>query len=157
VLESSGLASEGYLLFGRRYRGRLEGRDVSVTFLPAQGLRPAQLDLTVSARLGLRAALAACRPVLDCGDCPRLELDPAGWDGSPIWTRDGKGVRRLLADPAARAALAALLAGPGGGRRELCLQPERMWLRGRGRRLTEAQLRRWLDGLQALAQAAERD
>jgi hypothetical protein len=117
VLESSGLASEPCLLFGRRYRGRLEGRDVSVTFLPAQGLRPAQLDLTVGARLGLRAALAARRPVLDCGDCPRLDVDPAEWDGSPTWTREGEGVRRL----------------------------------------TEAQLRRWLDGLLAVAQAAERD
>jgi hypothetical protein len=156
VLESSGLASEPYLLFGRRYRGRAEGRDVSVTFLPAQGFRPAQLDLTVGAQLGLRAALAARRPLLDCGDCPRLELEPVDWDGPSLWTRDGEEVRRLLGDAAARAALGDLVGGAGGPRCELYLQPERMWLRMRGRRLTEAQLRRWLDGLLALAGAAER-
>jgi hypothetical protein len=157
VLKPMGFISELYFFFGRRYRGRIEGRDVVVAFLPAQGLRPAQLDLTVSAGLGLRAALAPRRPLLDCGDCPRLELEPADWDGPFIWTRDAEGVRRLLADPAARAALGDLVGGAGGPRCELYLQPERIWLRVRGRGLMEAQLRRWLDGLLALARAAELD
>jgi hypothetical protein len=51
--------------------------------------------------------------------------------------------------------LAHLLGGPG-ERRELYLQPERIWLRMRHRRLTEEQLHRWLDGLLALADAVER-
>jgi hypothetical protein len=155
LLEARGLVSRPYLLFSRRYHGRLEGRDVAITFLPALALQPAQLDLRVNARLGFRAAVAPRLPLLDCGDCPRLDLAPSSWEGPPIWTRDAEGVRRLLADPAVRSALAYLMAAPGTAPGDIYLQPATIWLRIRPRRLTEEQFRGWFDGLLTLARAAE--
>jgi hypothetical protein len=155
VVESLGFVCEPYLLLGRHCLGRRQGRELAVTFLPAQGLRPAQLDLHVSARLGLRAALGPRRPLLDCRDCPRLKIGSWEWDGPPIWTRDGDKVRRLLTAPAVMTALHDLTVGQGGGRCDIYLQPERVWLRIRQRRLTEEEVRGWLDQLLILAEGAE--
>jgi len=40
VLALRGLASENYLVFGRQYRGKSEGREMVVRFVPWQGIRP---------------------------------------------------------------------------------------------------------------------
>ena len=68
VLTSAGLVPEGYLAFGRRYRGMLQGREVEVTFLPSRGVSAAQLNVCVSTSLGTRVAIARGKPLLDCGD-----------------------------------------------------------------------------------------
>ena len=157
VLTSAGLASESYLLFGRRYRGVIQGRHVEVTFVPAQGANAAQLNVYVSASLGTRVAIARGKPLLDCGDCPRVNLDESPLGGFQVYSRDGEYARRLLADSEVRDALERLLdGGDVAGIREVYLQPERAWLRARPHGLTEGLFRQWLDDLIALAEAGEK-
>jgi hypothetical protein len=157
VLTSAGLASESYLLFGRRYRGVIQGRQVEVTFLPPQGVSAAQLNVYVSASLGTRVAIARGKPLLDCGDCPRVNLDESPLGGLQVYSRDGEYARRLVADSEVRGALQRLLGdGDVVGSREVYFQPERAWLRARPRGLTEGLLRQWLDDLTASAEAGER-
>ena len=72
VLTSTGLGSESYLVFGRQYRGVIDGREVEVRFVPSQGARSAQLDTHVGAKLGARMAVGQQRPLLYCRDCARL-------------------------------------------------------------------------------------
>jgi hypothetical protein len=157
VLTSAGLVPEGYLAFGRRCRGVIRGREVEVTFLPSQGVSAAQLNVYVSASLGTRVAIARGKPLLDCSDCPRVNLDEALFGGLEVYSRDRESARRLLADAKVRGALQRLLdAGDVVGSREMYLQPERTWLRARPRGLTEGLFRQWLDELIALAEAGER-
>jgi hypothetical protein len=157
VLTSAGLVPGGYLAFGRRYRGVIRGREVEVTFLPSQGISAAQLNVRVSASLGTRVAIARGKPLLDCGDCPRVNLDEALLGGLQVYSRDGEYARRLLADSEVRGALQRLLDdGDEVGPREVYLQPERVWLRARPQGLTEGLLRQWLDELIALAEAGEK-
>jgi hypothetical protein len=157
VLTSAGLVPEGYLAFGRRYRGMLQGREVEVTFLPSQGISAAQLNVYVSTSLGTRVAIARGKPLLDCSDCPRVNLDEALLGGFQVYSRDGEYARRLLADSEVSGALQRLLDdGDVVGSREVYFQPERVWLRARPRGLTEGLFRQWLDDLIALARAGEK-
>ena len=157
VFTSAGLASESYLLFGRRCRGAIQGRHVEVTFVPSQGVSAAQINVYVSTSLGTRVAIARRKPLLDCGDCPRVNLGEALLGGFQVYSRDGEYARRLLADTKVRSALQRLLdGGDVVGSREVYLQPERAWLRARPRGLTERLLRQWLDDLTALAEAGEK-
>ena len=79
-----GLASESYLVFGRQYSGIVEGREVGVRFVPSQGVRPEQLNIHVSAKLGARMAVGRRRPLLDCRDCARLEVAELGLGYLPV-------------------------------------------------------------------------
>jgi hypothetical protein len=157
VLTSAGLVPGGYLAFGRRYRGTVQGRQVEVTFLPSQGISAAQLNVYVSASLGTRVAIASGKPLLDCGDCPQVNLDESPLGGLQVYSRDGEYVRSLLDDSEVRDALERLLDdGEVSGVREVYFQPERIWLRARPRGLTEGLFRQWLDDLIALARAGEK-
>ena len=157
VLTSAGLVSEGYLAFGRRYDGVIRGRQVEVTFMPAQGANAAQLNVYVSARLGTRVAIAREKPLLDCGDCPRVDLDDSPLSDFRVHSHDKEHARELLSNPAGRDALQHLLDdGDLAGLGEVYLQPERVWLRARPRRLTEGLFRQWLDDLTALAEAGDK-
>jgi hypothetical protein len=124
-MESLGLAGSAYGLFGRRYTGELEGRSVEVCYSPAYALNAARVDVYVEAKLGARMAVGRQRPLLDCRDCPRLDLGEGV--GYAIYARDEPAALRLLADPEVRAALDRLMQV-----REvpaLYVQPERLWLR----------------------------
>jgi hypothetical protein len=157
VLEPPGWISGSYLAFGQRYRGTVQGREVEVTFLPPQGVSAAQLNVYVSASLGTRVAIAKGKPLLDCGDCPRVNLDDSPLSGFQVYCHDEKHARELLSDPAGKGALQRLLDdGDVIGSREVYLQPERAWLRARPRGLTEGLFRQWLEDLIALAEAGEK-
>ena len=157
VLTAAGLVSEGYLAFGRRYRGVIQGREVEVAFLPSQGISAAQLNIYVRASLGTRVAAARGKPLLDCAHCPRVNLEELPLDSFQIFSHDKERVRKLLSDPALRGALQRLLgAGDPAGSRDVYFQPGRVWLRARPRGLTEGLFRQWLDDLITSAEAGER-
>jgi hypothetical protein len=155
TLEAMGLVSERYLAFGRRYRGAVDGRDVEVTALPGYGVHSPQADLRVTANLAFRMAVGRQRPLLDCRDCPLLELEPPKWAGLQIYAGDAERARRLLDDPASAAALQRLI-GEAPGLIEVYVQPERIWLRARIHAVTGVRVQRWFDDLLALAEAGER-
>ena len=95
--------------------------------------------------------------MLDCGDCPRVDLDESSLGGLQVYSRDGEFARRLLADSEIKDALERLLdGGEVAGIREVYLQPEMVWLRARPRGLTEGLFRQWLDDLIALAEVGEK-
>ena len=154
-----GLAPESYMIFGRRYQGPVQGRQVVVTSLPARGISPAQLDIHVGAGVGLRMAMGARRPLLDCRDCPRLRVDQTGWTDLHVYAEDAQTAQRLLADPEFGEAARRLLV-EGEGNREVYLQPDGVWLRAHPRAsqqrlgLAGADVERWLADLLALADAA---
>jgi hypothetical protein len=151
-----GLTVESYAGFGRRYHGELDGRHVEITYQPPQMIRRALLNVTVGTSVGTRAALAPQRPLLDCADCPAVDVEAAGLSELLIVAEDGAWMRHLLAQPASAATLSRLLGDQATlGTRDLYFQPGRVWLRAHPRQLTEPRFRRWLDDLLAIAEAAE--
>lgn len=153
VLLPAGLASHGYMLFGRAYRGTLEGRPVDVYYL-SRGVWPALLDVHVGARLETRAAVGRSRPLLDCRDCPLV--DWPGLSGLRVYAQDGARIAPRLAAPASQAALERLVLDQAiSGFREIYFQPGRIWLRAHPTRMAPPQFQRWLDDLLTLAQAVE--
>ena len=156
VLTSTGLASESYLMFGRQCRGKVEGREVEVRFVPSQGVWPAHLSLRVSAKLGSRMAIGQRRPQLDCRECVRLEVEESGLSHLQFYAQEEGHARRVLVDPASREALIRVMeAHEEQGFRELYLQPEWVWLRAHPRWMTEDLLRQWLEDVWALAEVGE--
>jgi hypothetical protein len=152
-----GLHAQRFLVFGRRYQGTVRGRAVRVDFMPASGLRPAQLNLYVAATLDTRMALGRRRPLLDCRACSRLDVPGVGLEALQVYAPDEARAMHLLADPLPRAILVRLFDAHGlCGLRELYLQPERVWLRVHPRALAEGQVRRLLDDLLALVELSER-
>jgi len=86
VFQMRGLAAGRYHLFGRSYRGLVDGRVVKVVFLPPRSLQRALLNMTVSAKLAGRMAVGARTPLLDCRDCQPVEdgwMICWPWPGSP--------------------------------------------------------------------------
>jgi hypothetical protein len=156
VLAQAGLSTESYMLFGRRYHGELEGRAVAVTFMPAQVIRPAQLNVTVRADLGTRIALGRERPLLDCRDCARVDVVGTAWEGLHVYARDAPRAQRLLDDATACDLVSRILADRDGrGLREIYVQPDRVWLHARPYALTAAQFESWFRDMLVLAEVSE--
>jgi hypothetical protein len=158
VFAPYGLTSRGYLVFGRQYHGEVESRQVDVDFVPAQGQRPALLNVYVSAAAGTRVAIGGQKPLLDCANCQRVTVDEPTLDYLHILAQDAAWVHALLADPANVAALGRLLEEQETlGLRELYVQPHRIWLRAHpSPQATEPHIQQWLNDLLALAQAVEK-
>jgi hypothetical protein len=151
-----GLTPEGYMGFGRQYHGEIKGRQVEVTYQPAQMLKPALLNVYINASVGTQAALGPGKPLLDCGDCPAVDVEAPELDQLHIVAQDEAWMRRLLADPANAAAVSRMLGDQETlGLRELYLQPNRIWLRAHPKQIKENHIQRWLDDLLILAEAIE--
>jgi len=157
ALTSRGLAGQNHQGFGRQYHGFIDGRQVEVIYVPAQGLQRALLNVSVSAEIETRAGIGERRPVMDCGDCARVVVEGIELAGLEVYGEDEPWVRRLLAVPANRICVGRVLAGQRrDGLRELYLQRGRLWLRARPpARAAEEHILLWLDDLLALAAAAE--
>jgi hypothetical protein len=151
ALTPLGLTARGYMVFGRQYTGAIEGRQVEIRYTPAQNIKPAVYEVYIATNTGTRMALGRQRPLLDCRDCPPVEVSGVGLDGVQVFSQDPTRAQGLLADGSTRAILARLLAGPA----ELYVQPNRLWLRAHPRQIAEQQARGWLDDLLALANAIE--
>jgi hypothetical protein len=147
ALTPLGLTPERYMLAGRRYRGTIEGRHVEVRYTPAQNINLAVLEMYVSADTGMRLALGRQRPLLDCQDCPRVEVAGAGLAGIQVFCQEEARARSLLADPATRAAVARLLPG----QQALYVQPDQVWFRAHSRHMQADVVHEWLDDLLLVA------
>jgi hypothetical protein len=146
VLEPLGLVGRGYAGFGRQYIGVLEGRAVEVRYFPAQAIRAARLDLVVEAQTGKRMAVGRRRPLLDCRDCPRLDLGEAV--PYQVYAQDDLAARRWFADPEVRAALDRLMRAEGSP--TLYVLPDRIWLRVQPWGVAGAEIEAWLWDLTCL-------
>jgi hypothetical protein len=157
VFVSRGLIPGNYMVFGRQYHGHVQGRQVDVDYMPAQMLQPALLNISVAAQLDLRMAVGEQRPLLDCRNCPRVDLDELGLGHLHIYAQDVAWARTLLADPANRATIHRLMGDQGEhGLRQVYLQPGKVWLRAHpSRHVTEAHIQQWFNDLFILAETAE--
>jgi hypothetical protein len=125
--------------------------------MPGHGLRSPLLDLRVAADLELRVAIGERKPLLDCGEYPRMDGSELGLGSLQIFTEEAGPVRELLAEPTINACLMRLISGQEWrSLRELYIQPGRIWLRARlSPRVTRAQIEGWFDDMLGLAQGAE--
>lgn len=146
-LQPLGLSGSAYAGVGRRYAGTLEGKSIVVHYLPAFSLQPARLDVRVEAEPGVRMAVDRRRPLLDCRDCPQVDL---GADlPYLVYAQNEGAARQLFADPALKAAVDRLMNA--GGSPELYVQAERLWFRARPTRIVGTEIEGWLRDLARLA------
>jgi len=157
VFVPRGLAPRNYLVLGREYSGQIQGRQVDIRYLPPRALQPALLNMIVGAELHSRLAVGEQRPLLDCRECPRLDVSGPGLSHLQVFAEDTAWASRLLAEPAIRGMLGSLMSDQVEvGLRELYIQPDRVWMHARpSSRAAREQFGLWLDGLLALARAAE--
>ena len=157
ILTPSGMLSESYMVFGRQYRGTIEGRQVEINFLPPHGIRPALLNVYVGADLGVRMAIGRQKPLLDCGDCPRVEVEKTRLGQVQVYAQEEACARSLLDDATSIAALSRLMLDSETlGFREVYWQPDRIWFRAHPQGVTEDQFQQWFEALLKLAEASER-
>jgi hypothetical protein len=156
ILASEGMISESYLVFGRRYQGEVEGRDVEVNFLPSQGIRPAQLNVYVETDIGTRMAIGRQRPLLDCRDCVRWEVAESRLGELQVYAEEEERVDYLLKEAVSREAVVRLLEDPKEyGFREIYLQPGRVWLHAHPQGMRGKLFRQWLEDVLVLAETGE--
>jgi hypothetical protein len=157
VFTSRGLTSHSYLGLGRQYQGLVQGRQVDVHFTPSQRLQPALLNIYVAADLDTRVAIGEQKPLLDCTDCPRVDVNELDLSHLQVFAEETVWARGLLAEPTNRATLSRLLGSQGEhGFREIYIQPGKIWLRAHpSSRVTEDRIGEWFDDLLALAEATE--
>jgi hypothetical protein len=124
--------------------------------MPGYGVNRPLLNIYVAADTGTRAAIGSKRPLLDCRECARLELEDAALGHLEVYAQDARRARLLLSDPTGKAAVGRLVPENGAtGNREIYVQPGRVWLHARPRRLAEQQFRQLLDDMLALASASD--
>lgn len=152
-----GLIPQRHLLVGRRYGGMVQGRSVEVEHTPSVALQPALLNIHVAAESDRRMAIGRTRPLLDCRRCARVQTSAPELAGLHVYAEDVEWSREFLADARNQQLVGELIALRGiSGTTELYFQPGRIWLRacpraGRARAAIEG----WIEGLVALAEAAE--
>lgn len=157
LMRARGLKADGQIGVGREYRGTAGGRPVVVRFFPAQWPRSSLLNVTVAAEVNCSAAVGVRKPLLDCGNCPPLDMGELAPEDSVVLAEDGEWMRTLMADESGWRAMNNLLADQDRyGHRELYFQPEQLWLRARPTgHVSQDQVGSWLDDLLVLAEAAE--
>jgi hypothetical protein len=101
----------------------------------------------VKASPGVRIAVGRQRPLLDCRDCPRVDLG----NNSPyaVYTQDEQAARRTFADAAFRVPVDRLMGGRGSP--VLYVQPDQFWFRVRATHVAEEGTEGWLQDLLRLA------
>lgn len=158
VFTPRGLTSQSYLGLGRQYQGLIQGRQVDVHFTPSQGLQPALLNIYVAADLDTRVAIGEQKPLLDCTDCQRVEVNELDLSHLQVFAEETTWARGLLTEPTNRTTLSHLLdSQEEHGFREVYIQPGRIWLRAHpSSRVTEDRIRNWFDDLLTLAEAIEK-
>lgn len=153
-----GLTGSTYLLNGRQYHGQFAGRAADVYFY-----RGPTLDIYLAApvltRLGIGPKSQVGRAVAGMLNRQPMAVDEPGLQPFNIYAHDEAWARALLADSTAREALLKLMADASGYEiRQVHAQPD-AWLfrlyHTYTNRITADNLRRWLEGLAALARAAE--
>jgi hypothetical protein len=146
------------MLFGRRYRGHVEGREIEADYMPSQVGKPSLLNVYVESDVDTRMAIGTQRPLLDCADCLYVNADEKDMDHLHILARDESWARGLLGRNGNGDVLLRLMHDQEAlGKREIYFQPDRIWLRAHPTtQVTEVDLQQWFDGALALAQAAER-
>jgi hypothetical protein len=152
-----GLRAEHYLTVGRQYGGTVDGREMRGDYVPGRVLNPGALNVYLSLSGASPMAIGRRRPLLDCTDCPPVDLAGLDLAGLQVYAQDADAARRALAATETRAVLRRLLAAQHEiGRRELYVQPNRLWLHARlSPQANSAHVAGWLADLQALAPAFE--
>jgi hypothetical protein len=98
VMKEAGLSSERYLIFGRRYQGEINGKNIGVNFIPSTGLRPALLNIIVKPiEIGTKLAIVQDKPLLDCKNC-KLITGFEELDGIKVFAQDEKMATEYLQD-----------------------------------------------------------
>lgn len=155
ALTRFGLTGRAGGVFGRRYQGELQGRQVSIVFQPASSPRSHLLNVYLTLSRSNQAAIGLSRPLLDCRNCPEIPFSEPGLHNLRVFAADETWIRAMLADASAKAALASLIQGDEwSGLNELYFQPGRLWLRAHPR-LADGDSANWLPALILLARAAE--
>jgi hypothetical protein len=138
-----------------RYRGTVREHECSTLVAPAYRFQPWRLDISVATGGGCRIALGSRRPLLDCRGAKRLLLDGPLADVH-IHPDDPEEARKWLANSGAARTVHELVDRLAEARSwELYIQPDRVWLRARAYRLTDATVAAWLNAMVDLADAFE--
>lgn len=148
-----GFAAQDYMLWGRQYSGTMQGRAVSVDFLPMRSGQNALLNVYVEVHLHTRMCVGASRPLLDCRDDPPVIVENLPFQ---VFAQDEPWARQFLSRTETQAALHRLLSEQKEkGFREIYVQPERLWLRAQPHSLTAVLFASWLNDLLALVDIAD--
>jgi hypothetical protein len=153
---SLGLRAESYALFGRRYRGTIDGRWVDVYYVPAHRYQPNSLDVYLDIVPQTRLTISRGWPILGCSDCQPLTSSDPDLAQLQVWALDEGWGQALLAEPAAKAALLRLTVDLDERRgRELYFNPGVLQWRITPSQVTPEGADQWLQDLAGLARAAE--
>ena len=132
IFTSRGLKGSSYMILGRKYQGQLEDRLVTVEYTPPGTLQKGLLNIRVETNLDLRLAIGLKRPLLDCTDCPPVDVSSLGLTKIQVFTTDPEWASRFLSEPANQAWIDPLLVENGDlVMRELYFQPGQLWLHAR--------------------------
>jgi hypothetical protein len=157
LFSSMGFTSVASMGLGRQYLGCVDGRSVEAQFIPGRSLQNNLLNIRIAANNDQRMTVGWNKPILDCGDCGKVDVLPYNLEDLQIHAQDPAWAQSILARTSFQTSIKSLMeAADGLGMREIYIQPGRIWLHARpSANLTASHVRLWLQELQDLSRAIE--
>jgi hypothetical protein len=151
-----GLTASNYLGLGRQYQGHMAGREVQIQFTPGRMLKSGLLNIRIQANQDQRMAIGLKRPLLDCRDCPQVDVTGLGLEPNRVYAANADWAQKFVAEPGKRTLIQRLMQDPEGlGMREVYLQPGWVWLHARpSSNSSLSHIENWFQTLMELASAS---
>jgi len=153
-----GLRGSNYLILGRQYSGSIEGRQTNAQFLPSRAMQNPLLDIYIEAKTDQHMAIGGKKPLLDCGDCQKVEISALKPGKIRVYAQDPTWAGTFMEKTVHADLIKKMMDdADGSGMREICVQPGRIWLHARPSGQFNAKLlQTWMDQLLELAKAVEK-
>ena len=158
VMREAGLDSERYMIFGRIYKGKIDGKNIEVNFIPSTGLRPALLNIIISpVDIGTKLAIVHDNPLLDCADCKLITGFENELDGIKVYAQDEKKANEYLEDSQIKHIIISLMDDQSEhSLREIYFRPSSVLFRIHPRKLNVEIFKSWLYGVIELTTKLEK-
>ena len=148
-----GLKGTSMGIFGRKYSGTLNKRQITIDYFPPKTIQRALLNIYIEAPLVKEFTISRQRPLLGSGKnrilCPEITDLPGNFK---IYSGDCKGTSITISNPGFKKALESILSG-GHGRsfKQIYFERDRIWFRQRHSRLSAEELDSYIKNLLVLS------
>lgn len=158
TLTAMGLKASNYLLFGRDYRGEINGYLVEVQFTPNRTPHNNLLNIRIGTSIKKRMSIGINKPLQGCIDCDKVEILPNELGNLQVYAEDKQWAQKILYDPMIIGKLHSLLDDSKRlGIREFHILNRQCWLHARPtQQLTEKDLQVWLQTMLELSYSIEK-
>jgi hypothetical protein len=149
-----GLKRQDFLYFGKKYKGNWHGRELVIEYFPPRVIQGALLNIYLSARPAIPAAISKKVPLIDYSDGKKqyMELEY----GFNVYSPEGEGINKVFSGNTFSNALDKILEkGKRGHTLQIYFRDKDIYLRSRLAKLVPEDLKTFINSLEVMARIME--